>query len=91
MLPRHGVTPALIYEARRRISGQVVRSPLIHSAALSARFDAAIYLKLETCQPSGAFKLRGATNMVAALIEARGRESLSAGVTTRPRGITAGR
>lgn len=86
MLPRHGVTPALIYAARRRIAGQVVRSPLIHSAALSARFDADIYLKLETCQPSGAFKLRGATNMIAVLIETRGRESLSAGVTTASTG-----
>ncbi|MBZ0329425.1 hydroxyectoine utilization dehydratase EutB [Halomonas sp. ANAO-440] len=86
MLPRHGVTPALIYEARRRIADQVVRSPLIHSTALSARFDADIYLKLETCQPSGAFKLRGATNMIAALIERHGRDGLAAGVTTASTG-----
>ncbi|PMR73394.1 hydroxyectoine utilization dehydratase EutB [Billgrantia endophytica] len=86
MLPRHGVTPALVYEARQRIAGRVVRSPLVRSAALSARFDADIHLKLETCQPSGAFKLRGATNMIAALIERHGRDALNAGVTTASTG-----
>ncbi|PXX99986.1 hydroxyectoine utilization dehydratase EutB [Halomonas sp. LBP4] len=83
---RHGVTLAAIYQARRRIAGEVVRTPLVRSAALSARFDAEVLLKLETCQPTGAFKLRGATNMIAALIERHGRESLSAGVTTASTG-----
>ncbi|MCH4562426.1 hydroxyectoine utilization dehydratase EutB [Halomonas sp. EGI 63088] len=83
---RHGVTLAAIYQARRRIAGEVVRTPLVRSAALSARFDAEVLLKLETCQPTGAFKLRGATNMIMALIERHGRESLSAGVTTASTG-----
>ncbi|MFY0992063.1 hydroxyectoine utilization dehydratase EutB [Halomonas sp. C05BenzN] len=84
--PEHGVSLNAIYQARRRIAGQVVRTPLVRSPALSRRFEAEILLKLETCQPTGAFKLRGATNMIAALIERHGRESLAAGVTTASTG-----
>ncbi|WP_458526135.1 hydroxyectoine utilization dehydratase EutB [Onishia taeanensis] len=84
--PLHGVTLAELYRARKRIDGQVVRSPLVRSLALSRRFDAKVLLKLETCQPTGAFKLRGATNMIAALIERHGREALAEGVTTASTG-----
>ncbi|MFP4263570.1 MAG: hydroxyectoine utilization dehydratase EutB [Halomonas sp.] len=84
--PVHGVTLEGVYRARHRLAGQVVRTPLVRSAALSERFDAEILLKLETCQPTGAFKLRGATNMVAALIEQHGRDALAAGVTTASTG-----
>lgn len=84
--PSHGVSLEQIYCARRRIEGQVCRTPLIRSQVLSERFDADIYLKLETHQPTGAFKLRGATNMIAALIEQRGQEALAAGVTTASTG-----
>ncbi|MFD2189461.1 hydroxyectoine utilization dehydratase EutB [Pistricoccus aurantiacus] len=82
----HGVTLASIYQARKRIAGQVSRTPLVLSQALSRRFDAEIFLKLEICQPTGAFKLRGAANMIAALIEQQGRDSLRAGVTTASTG-----
>ncbi|WP_108445724.1 hydroxyectoine utilization dehydratase EutB [Halomonas denitrificans] len=82
----HGVTLERIYQARRRLAGEAVRTPLVPSAALSARFDAEILLKLETHQPTGAFKLRGATNMIAALIERHGREALAAGVVTASTG-----
>ncbi|SDJ73528.1 hydroxyectoine utilization dehydratase EutB [Billgrantia gudaonensis] len=84
--PAHGVTLEGIYRARHRLAGQAVRTPLVRSAALSARFEADIRLKLETCQPTGAFKLRGATNMIAALIERHGRDALAAGVTTASTG-----
>ncbi|MFC3284969.1 hydroxyectoine utilization dehydratase EutB [Litchfieldella rifensis] len=82
----HGVTLASIYAARKRIAGQVTRTPLIRSVALSERFSAEVFLKLETCQPTGAFKLRGATNMIATLIERHGRDALAAGVTTASTG-----
>ncbi|TDO10576.1 MULTISPECIES: hydroxyectoine utilization dehydratase EutB [Halomonas] len=82
----HDVSLEAIYQARRRIAGKVVRTPLVCSAALSARFDADIRLKVETCQPTGAFKLRGATNMLAALIDQRGRKALAAGVVTASTG-----
>lgn len=84
--PIHGVTLEGIYRARHRLAGQAVRTPLLRSAALSERFDADIRLKLETCQPTGAFKLRGASNMIAALIERHGRDALAAGVTTASTG-----
>ncbi len=82
----HGVCLEMLYQARRRIAGEAVRTPLVRSAALSARFAADILLKLETCQPTGAFKLRGAVNMLAALIEGRGREGLASGVVTASTG-----
>ncbi|MBZ9569211.1 hydroxyectoine utilization dehydratase EutB [Modicisalibacter tunisiensis] len=84
--PTHGVTLASLYQARARIAGQVTRTPLIRSQALSRRFDAEVFLKLENCQPSGAFKLRGATNMIRALLERDGAEALSRGVTTASTG-----
>ncbi|WP_251977891.1 hydroxyectoine utilization dehydratase EutB [Salinicola avicenniae] len=71
-----------IYLARERIAGQAARTPLILSQSLSARFDAEVYLKLETLQPSGAFKLRGALNKIASLSP----EQLERGVTTASTG-----
>ena len=59
-----------IYAARRRIAGVAVRSPLVPSPSLAARAGTEVLLKLETVQPTGAFKLRGAANAVAALDEA---------------------
>ncbi len=59
-----------VYAARRRIAGVVARSPLVPSPSLGARAGAEVLLKLETVQPTGAFKLRGAANAVAALDEA---------------------
>ncbi|KAA3624143.1 MAG: hydroxyectoine utilization dehydratase EutB, partial [Proteobacteria bacterium] len=50
--------------AARAIAGSVTRTPMI-SSALDAPFE--ILLKLETLQPSGAFKLRGATNALVRL------------------------
>jgi threonine dehydratase len=71
-----------IYLARQRIAGQAARTPLILSQSLSARFGAEVYLKLETLQPSGAFKLRGALNKIASLSP----EQLERGVTTASTG-----
>ncbi|MDN3524095.1 hydroxyectoine utilization dehydratase EutB [Halomonas sabkhae] len=84
--PALGVTLAEIQAARRRIAGQVTRTPLIRSAALSARFEAEVLLKLETLQPTGAFKLRGVVNMISALLERHGQQALAAGVTTASTG-----
>ena len=56
------VTLADILAARRTIAGGVVRTPLVPSALGSD-----ILLKLESAQPTGAFKLRGALHAVARL------------------------
>lgn len=50
----------LIRRAQREISPFVHRTPLVRSQALSARWGANVYLKLENFQKTGSFKPRGA-------------------------------
>lgn len=55
-----------LYAARRNIAGVAVRTPLVPAWSLCGdRVD--VRLKLETTQPMGAFKLRGAANALAGL------------------------
>lgn len=61
------VSLADIERAADRIRGRVTRTPLVRSASLSERAHQPVHLKLETRQPIGAFKLRGATNAILAL------------------------
>lgn len=58
-----------VHEARRRIAPFVVRTPLIRSPALSERVDANVWLKLESLQPPGSFKIRGAANKLLSLTD----------------------
>jgi threonine dehydratase len=71
-----------IEEARRRISGVAVRTPLVPSVALSDRVGREVYLKLETTQPTGAFKLRGAASKILSLSE----EARTTGIVTASTG-----
>jgi len=74
------VTLSGIRAARARIAGCVAPTPVVPSPSLSAR--APVFLKLETGQPTGSFKLRGATNAVLALdpeTRARGLVTASTG------------
>ena len=69
-----------IREARKRIAGTIVRTPLVR-LELGANFPD-IRLKLENLQPINAYKLRGAANAVAMLSESerkRGVWTISAG------------
>jgi threonine dehydratase len=50
-----------IEQAAQLIKAHILETPLIYSPALSAQFDAHIYLKLENLQKTGSFKIRGAT------------------------------
>jgi threonine dehydratase len=61
------VTLSDIRAARERIAGKVERTPTAHSPSLSERLGVPVHLKLESRQTTGAFKLRGASNAVAAL------------------------
>lgn len=61
------VSPGEIERAAFRLAGQVERTPLVRSQVLSARCGQPVYLKLETLQPIGAFKLRGAMNAILSL------------------------
>src|SRR5216117_3031437 len=71
---------AEVQEARKRIAGTIVRTPLIRLELGPDYPD--IRLKLENLQPINAYKLRGAGNAVAMLTEAerkKGVWTISAG------------
>ena len=71
-----------IYLARQRIESLVRRTALEYSPSLSQRLGVAVYLKLESQQITGSFKLRGASNAVAQLSaeeKARGVVAASTG------------
>jgi threonine dehydratase len=53
----------LIEEARERIKGTVLRTPLVRLNVDNASEE--IFLKLENLQPTGSFKVRGASNAIA--------------------------
>jgi threonine dehydratase len=56
-----------IFRARQRIADIAVKTPLIRSERLSKLAGSDVLLKLETLQPTGAFKIRGAANALAQL------------------------
>ena len=51
-----------IEKARERIRGHVVRTPIVRLNVEDS--DREVYLKLENLQPTGSFKVRGATNSI---------------------------
>lgn len=74
--------PEDVAAAARRLQGVARRTPLERSPWLSGIAGADVYLKLETQQPTGSFKLRGAFNAIASLSNgerARGLVTASAG------------
>ena len=56
-----------VLQARKRIAGIAEKTPLVHSGQLSKLTGCEVLLKLETIQPTGAFKIRGAANAIAQL------------------------
>jgi threonine dehydratase len=69
-----------IEQARARIAGTVLRTPLVRLDLGTGAPE--IYLKLENLQPTNAYKIRGASNAVAHLTDAeraRGVWTISAG------------
>ena len=74
------VSLELIEAARERLKGTVIRTPLVRLNLDSA--PAEIYLKLESLQPIGSFKLRGAGNRILQATP----EELSRGVWTASAG-----
>jgi threonine dehydratase len=70
-------TLADVNAARHRLRTIAVRTPLEPSAALAEESGAAeVRLKREEVQPTGAFKLRGASNKVALIAEGRPEAAL---------------
>src|SRR5438477_10145702 len=56
------ITTTQIEQASARIRGSVLRTPIVR---LNIDSDMEIYLKLENLQPTGSFKVRGASNAIA--------------------------
>lgn len=73
---------ASIEAAHERIAPSIRYTPMEQSATYSSRTDANIYLKLETFQRTGAFKIRGALNRIHLLSDAE----RDAGVVTASAG-----
>ncbi|KEX92479.1 hydroxyectoine utilization dehydratase EutB [Pseudomonas arcuscaelestis] len=71
-----------VYLARQRIESLVRRTPMEHSPSLSRLLGVPVYLKLESQQITGSFKLRGASNAVAQLSD----EQKARGVITASTG-----
>lgn len=66
----------MVQAARAAIAGVAVKTPLIASRCLEGASRQPVFMKLETLQPIGAFKLRGAANALSLL-----------GVDERARGV----
>jgi threonine dehydratase len=68
--------------AAERIKGVAVRTPLVRNDVLDAQTGAKVFVKAESLQRGGAFKMRGATNAISALapdVRARGVLAYSSG------------
>lgn len=67
-----------IESAARRLAGVAVKTPLLHSDAVSDAVGAEVRLKCENLQRAGAFKIRGAFNFVSQLSD----EQVKSGIIT---------
>jgi threonine dehydratase len=79
-----------IEEAARRLEGTIVRTPLL--PLVNQEGNSEIYLKPETLQPIGSFKVRGVGNWALSLSEekaAKGLSTTSAGNTAQAVGYMA--
>jgi threonine dehydratase len=76
------VTLRDVYLARHKIASVVKRTPLIYSDWLTERVGGSVYLKLESLQETGSFKMRGAANKLLSLasdVRERGVIAVSSG------------
>lgn len=66
-----------VWEARKRISPLIHRTPLLYSFVLSEQIGRPVYLKLETVHDIGAFKVRGAANKILSLSDEEKRSGVA--------------
>jgi threonine dehydratase len=59
-----------IAEARRRIEGAAIRTPVLRSRQFDEESGATVFFKAENFQRAGAFKFRGAYNKIRSLLQA---------------------
>src|SRR5438874_3879472 len=58
-----------IEDAKRRLEGIIIPTPMIADARLARETGAAAHLKAESLQKSGSFKIRGAYNKISRLTD----------------------
>ncbi len=63
----HVITPEMIREAADRIRPLARRTPVMTSRSIDDRAGVSLFLKCENFQRGGAFKIRGAANLILAL------------------------
>ena len=71
-----------IEDARKRLEGVSVRTPLDRSRSLSDHVDGSVFIKCENLQRTGSFKIRGAYNRICRLddsVKEKGVVAASAG------------
>jgi threonine dehydratase len=77
-----------IFRARHNIAHLVRRTPMVPSPTLSEIAGTPVYLKVESQQTTGSFKLRGASNAVASLpAEQRGHGVVAASTGNHGRAV----
>lgn len=67
-----------IRQAAFRLTGRVVRTPLLESPMLSERAECRLFVKAESLQLTGSFKIRGALNKILSMDESTRRAGLVA-------------
>ncbi len=88
------ITIQSLLEAEARVTPHIIRTPLVFSPTFSEMTGACVYLKLETLQKAGSFKVRGATNKILcnlAAAKAHGVVAASAGNHAQGVAVAAGR
>ena len=63
------LTPAMVREAARRIRPLAHRTPVMTSRILNAACGCEVFLKCENLQRGGAFKIRGAANLIFSILQ----------------------
>jgi threonine dehydratase len=58
------ITLSDVRQAREQIAPHIIRTPLVYSPTFSSMSGYEVYLKLETMQKAGSFKVRGAMNRI---------------------------
>lgn len=77
-----------VQQAAARLSGKILRTPLIYSPSFSKMTGAEVFLKLENLQETGSFKLRGATNKIQRMLqETRGAGVVAASAGNHAQGV----
>jgi threonine dehydratase len=78
MMKSHLVDLPAIEDARRRLKGVAVETPLDRSRALSEHAGGDVFIKCENLQRTGSFKIRGAFNRISRLDESERRAGVVA-------------